>query len=107
MIFDPKMTPILIIWIIVIIILLILLIKKKKVNNWLLRETEMTNKENSYEFDLGEVKYYYTKNEIPLLRELLKNDHDLDIIVIEETKKIVIKIDEQSKSDDKEVIIII
>ena len=105
--FDFKNIIILIIWIIIIIILIILLVKRKKINNWLAKETEIINNENYYELDLGEVQYYYQKNEISLLKEILKNDHGLEIIVIEETRKILIKIDEQSKSDNKEMIIII
>ena len=107
MFFDSQNISIGIIWIIVIIILITLLVKRKKVNNWLAKEVEITNNKNHYELDLGEIKYYYPKNEIPLLREILKNDHNLDIIVIEETRKILIKIDEASKSDNGEVIIII
>ena len=84
-----------ILWIIAIIWLILIITFRKKINEWLRREKRNKvmnfNPENYYKLDLTEInkKYYYLKNELAYLREILKKE-DLELVVIEEIKKLII-----------------
>lgn len=82
-----------ILWIITIIWLILIILFRKKINIWLRRDKINKimhfNPEDYYKLDLEGKKYYYSKIEIPYLREIL-NREKLEMIIIEELKKIII-----------------
>jgi histidyl-tRNA synthetase len=82
-----------ILWIIGIIMLCLLIKFRKKINLFLRRikknKVVHFNLEEYYKLEINDKKYYFLKDQINSLKELLKSE-DLELVIIEDLRKLVI-----------------